>query len=378
MKILFVISSMRCGGAERVASTLITDWATSGHEISLFTWSNAETDFFPVPAEIKRYGLNQNSPSKHAVDAVRRNIKRIKYLRETIRAIAPDVIVSFMDGNNIISILASCFLNIPIVISERSNPARPGIPLPWRLLRRATYHFADALVVQSGATADWAKKTFPGVPCYVFPNPLSTEILSSAEATCNSAAGEADFRPRKKKEVVLAVGRLAPEKQFDKLIECFAQLAPGFPNWQLVIVGDGPEKAKLQAAIAASAHSQQFLLTGAITRPAPMFAESQVFVLCSRFEGFPNTLIEAMAHGTVPITFATTGGVSEIIEHQVTGFITPDGNWPLLRDELRRVMNDTALLASVGNAASIDVLRRFKISAIAPRWLQLFRELTNE
>ena len=109
-----------------------------------------------------------------------------------------------------------------------------------------------------------------------------------------------------------------------------------------------------------------------------MFAESQVFVLCSRFEGFPNTLIEAMAHGTVPITFATTGGVSEIIEHQVTGFITPDGNWPLLRDELRRVMNDTALLASVGNAASIDVLRRFKISAIAPRWLQLFTELTNE
>src|SRR3989338_7046525 len=149
MKLLAVISSLECGGSERVLSTLLNFFVEEkGLDIVLVTFLPG-TDFYKIHPGIKRVSLNVAKSSKNVLEAVL---------------------------NNILCILASIFKDVPLLISERNSPERKGIGSYWRLLRKILYPFSDCLIVQNASIAEWFKRKICKARLKVIPNPAPAII----------------------------------------------------------------------------------------------------------------------------------------------------------------------------------------------------------
>ena len=140
--------------------------------------------------------------------------------------------VAFTTDANVITLLATRGSDVPVVISERNQPDRPGLAAVHRLARRFTYPFADAVVVQTEDIASWMRKRFR-VPVHIVPNPVRMPPSNSP-------------RSLRIGPLLIAVGRLTEQKGFDILIEAFARVAAKHPDWQLAIYGEGPDRTELE------------------------------------------------------------------------------------------------------------------------------------
>ena len=103
--------------------------------------------------------------------------------------------------------------------------------------------------------------------------------------------------------MLLSVGRLTKQKGFDQLISHFATLARSHANWDLIILGEGEERTALEAQIADADLTQRIKLPGRVNNVSEWYADADLFVMSSRFEGSPNVLLEAMAHGVPAVSF---------------------------------------------------------------------------
>ena len=149
MKILFLISSLGAGGAERVASTLCSAWAERHDEVTLIsTYSASEGEaFYSLHPAVKLIQLSELilvKPNKG-----KNYWQRLRQLRKQIVENKPDLVISFLPNVNIAAILATSFTGVPCIISERSNPELQKLPWYWSLACRLMYRFADALTVQT-------------------------------------------------------------------------------------------------------------------------------------------------------------------------------------------------------------------------------------
>ena len=170
MNIAFVIPGLGPGGAERVATLLCNFWAGAGHAVTLITFEGDEAaPFYPLDQRVavRRLAASAGSGSARLLN----NINRVSRLRALLRELRPDAVVAFTTDANVISLLATLGSKIPVVISERNQPDRPGLASVHRLARRFTYPFADAAVVQTDAIAAWMRQCIPA-PVYVVPNPV--------------------------------------------------------------------------------------------------------------------------------------------------------------------------------------------------------------
>jgi glycosyltransferase involved in cell wall biosynthesis len=175
-------------------------------------------------------------------------------------------------------------------------------------------------------------------------------------------------------KVVLAAGRLTPQKGFDRLIRAFADVASVEPEWGVRICGSGRRQAHLQERIDASGLSERVCLVGAVKDLAPEMERASIFVLSSRFEGFPVVLIEAMSKGLPVVAFDCPTGPADIIENGQVGFLVSDGDVNALGEAILELIRDEQKRRRFG-AAAIDRAREFDVSAIAPRWDRLLAEL---
>jgi glycosyltransferase involved in cell wall biosynthesis len=144
--------------------------------------------------------------------------------------------------------------------------------------------------------------------------------------------------------VILSVGRLSKEKAHADLIKAFKQLCTTNPdlNCKLVIVGDGPERERLESASAQSGLSQRIIFAGQVPDVRPSYAMSDVFVLPSLTEGSPNVLLEAMA-AQVPIVATAVGGVPEIVENEDAALLVPADDPAALAAAIARLLDDAEL-----------------------------------
>lgn len=355
-RLTLLIHSLGAGGAERVLTGLANAWAGRGDAVTLLTFDDgSRPPFHPLDRRIRHLPLGIAGRSATPLHGLVNNRRRVQVLRRAFRENAPDAVVSFMVTSNVLALLAARPLGLPVVVSERSDPAAFDVGR-WRAaLRARLYPHATAVVVVTEA----ARRALPArlrEDAVVIPNPVFPP------------PGDLEREPRSgDRRRLVGLGRLSREKGFDVLLDAFARVAEVNPGWTLTIWGEGEERGRLEAQRAQLGLEGRVKLPGATRDPYRALAAADLFVLPSRFEGFPNALCEALACGVPAIAFDCESGPREILTDGVNGLLVPAADPAALAATLERAMGDPALrdrLAAAGPA----IVERFGLEAILDRW----------
>lgn len=363
MKLALVISSLGGGGAERVMTVLAKAWADAGNDVTLITLASRAQDRYPLDPAVKRVALDVAGRSSNPASAITNNLIRVRALRAAIRNGRPDAVVSFMANTNVLSVIAAAGLRVPVIVSERvfvqAQPPRGIRSLLYRLL----YRRAAAVVAQTRRAAyDIERRA--ACATVVIPNPIWREPTPCPDE-CRDPGRAPPADPRR--HTLLAVGRLAPQKGFDLLLAAFASIADRFPNWNLTILGEGRARAALTQVAASRGLEGRVALPGFDNGVRAAMRRADLFVLSSRFEGFPNALLEAMSEGMACASFDCQAGPRELIRHGENGLLVPAENVSALADTLATLMRDGNLRARLG-ARAREVGALYSLPAVIGRW----------
>jgi GalNAc-alpha-(1->4)-GalNAc-alpha-(1->3)-diNAcBac-PP-undecaprenol alpha-1,4-N-acetyl-D-galactosaminyltransferase len=368
-RLTLVVHSLALGGAERFVAMLANYWAARGEAVTVITLDSAETDTYSLAPAVQRVGLALMGTSRTVFGALWNNVRRVRRLREAIRDSSPEIVISATEKMNIVALLACRPLHVPVVIAERTDPRRHRIGPLWSLLRYWTYPWSTALVVQTAGVKQHAGRYVRGRPIYVIPNAVDPTVLGCPAD--GSSVGET------REKQIVALGRLSFEKGFDLLIDAFSRVAITHPDWTLEIVGEGPQRAELQELIDAKHLSDRIRLSGWTEQPGAVLRRSEIFVLPSRYEGFPNALLEAMACGAAVIAFDCDSGPAEIVRHDIDGLLVPAEDVAALAAALDRLLGDPDERRRLAERAA-EVIDRFSPDRVFELWEAVLRGDTPE
>lgn len=361
-RIAIVIHSLTGGGSEHVAAMMASHWAAEGRDVTIVTLDKKHNDTIALHKDVHRIGLGRMAESTGILSAIFNNIPRVCALRQVFFDIRPDRVISLTDRMNVLTILGCRGLGIQPIVAERTDPRYHPIGRVWKILRRWTYPRAKAIVVQTEAVRKYILTMAGRCPVTVIPNAVSID---------DDAGGGPEFPLDSDHQWICGVGRLSAEKGFDRLIAGFAEIAGTFPDWNLVIVGDGPARRELELQIAGYGLTGRVLLPGWYERPWRCLQNAKVFVLPSRYEGFPNALLEAMARGKACIAVDCPSGPAEIIRAGENGLLVDGGDDEELESSLGvalgRVLGSEGLRQSLGTSAE-GVLKEYSPARYFEAW----------
>jgi GalNAc-alpha-(1->4)-GalNAc-alpha-(1->3)-diNAcBac-PP-undecaprenol alpha-1,4-N-acetyl-D-galactosaminyltransferase len=350
--VLLLIGSLRAGGAERQMADMANYWAAKDWMVVLATWSGtAFRDFYPLDARVLRMDVPTRLHGATGHSRIRANLDRVLHLRRLLNSVKPDVVLSFVTESNLLTILAATALDIRVVVSERVQPAlHKALPRTWRILRRIFYGRADAVVAQTHDAALWLQNNCR-TPVTVIPNALRR---------LSEAYGE-------RSNVIVAVGRLTHQKGFDVLLRAFARIAPRFASWTVAIVGEGEERENLTRLRGELLLDNRVEFIGQTADVDTWMTQAGLVVQPSRFEGFPNVVLESMGFGAAVISANCPSGPSELIEDGVNGRLVPVDDVGALANVMAELISMPDERARLGHAAS-GVRERFRQDAVMDRW----------
>lgn len=361
MRICLLIGGLGAGGAERVMTVMANHWAAQRHQVHLLTLEGDTTPpFYALHPTVcfQALGIDGWQPSPWR--RLRATLRRIQILRGALRATRCQVVIAFMDRTNILAIATMIGLRIPLIIAQRVDPRHHPIGNLWAFLRRISYRFATALICQ---TREVAQHFTPIAParCAIIPNPV--------QAARAARQGEAPVSGR-----IFALGRLETQKGFDCLIEALPRIVTHCPKAHVVIVGAGSQEEALRAQAQRLGMHHRVDIRPPVSDPSPLFHSAECFALPSRYEGFPNALCEAMAHGLPVIAFDCPSGPRDIIHQGWDGILVPPGNVPALAESIITVLTDPVYRQALRSRAP-EIVSRFGIKQIMAAWIAMIERV---
>ncbi|MDA3877925.1 MAG: glycosyltransferase family 4 protein [Halothiobacillus sp.] len=362
-----MISSLSSGGAERVATTLANYWAEKGWEISIITLASTERDFYTVAPSVKRVPLCLTGESRGPVSGLWNNIARVRALRRVLLQEQPDIALGFMSASNILCGLACIGTGIVAIGSEHNHPPMFPLGQQWGALRRLVYPRLVAVSALTEKSAEWIRDHTGATNVPVMPNPILYPI-PAGEPARNPAEVKARLGGDK---YLFAAGRLAYEKGFDRLLAAFAQVHARRPDWRLVVLGEGPLREDLEQQCDDLGLSEVVALPGAVGNIGEWYQASDAYVMTSRYEGFGNTLAEALAYGLPAVAVDCETGPREILRHELDGLLVPQDDPDALVSALDRLMADGQLRSRFSESA-LEARPRFAVERVAAMWEELF------
>ena len=354
------------GGVERMAINMMNAMIERGNQVELFTWDRSSaTTFYPMSDEIHWYKLDMGDPSKKASYALM--FQRARVIRSLVRQQNIDVIVCFQAGPFLAMRIYLLGMGIPIIASERNSPSRfEHLKAGWyRSILFQSFRLAHRITVQ----CESYRSLYPAYlhdRIVTIPNPV---YPATAKAQLD-VAHNGRFQ-------LLSVGRLSYQKNYTVLIKAFAILAKEFPAWDLTIVGEGEERPALEYLIVENGLSGRVFLPGTTTEITEYYTNAHIFCLSSRWEGFPNALAEALAHGLPAVGYADCAGVNNLIHCGENGLLVPgNGDPAALIHTLRKIMVDKKLWTNMGFNA-ITSIAPFAPERIFDRWERVFADVAD-
>ncbi len=296
-RIALYIPELECGGAQRVFLLLARQFLAHGHCVDLVLSQARGGLMGEIPAGVRLVDLGA---MELGLGLVGLGLSSVLRLRAYLRMEKPDALLSTLTGANLVAVVARSWSGVPtrLVLREAvSLKNRPGCM--WRWMMRRAYPKADAVVTLSFAMQREVEKLLglSGRQVYCIPNPVDQEALRALSETPleDPRFGSSEF------PFILSVGRLTPQKDYETLIRAFAKMR-GWAGMHLVILGEGPERRKLEILIRKVGMQKYIHMPGYETNPWRWMRRARVFVLSSRWEGHPNALVEAISLGLPVVT----------------------------------------------------------------------------
>ncbi len=370
MNITLVISSLSSGGAERALVLLAEGFADRGHQVTFITIASKERDFYKLPSKVSRLALNIAGTSHNFIQALKNNLHRILVLRRAIKSTNPDVVISSLVATNILTILSLLNTKLPIIINEQCYKMDVNTK-KWHTIRKLAYRYANKLVSASQELDQSFQWLHPNKRVAIY-NPL-VKIPESdfiEDDFLRNLGIDLD------KHWITSMGRLTEQKGFDILINAFSRIAHRYPDWQILIIGEGYLKSKLLALVDKLNLSDQIILVGRSSNPFPILKKSEFFVMASRWEGFGMVHAEALACRLPVIATNCSAGPKEIIRHNVDGFLVLNEDVETLATTMEHLMCDSAERQRLASRA-MEVTERFNLDRILQNWEKLFEEVKN-
>ena len=363
-KILVLVSSLGGGGAERVATHLCNAWSAAGNRVSLMaTFPDDTSHGYGLSSKVQLITAANTPPGQPKT--LWRQLQRLRRLRGLIKSQQADYVVAFLTNVNVAGIIAAMGLGVRVIVCERIYPPRFPIGRALATLRRLTYPRAWRVVVQTTATEQWFAQALPRATTTVIPNPLVLPLEDAPPALAITDVIPTDAK------LMLAAGRLDRQKGFADLLQAFAQLRGDTAPWHLVVLGEGPEREALAEQIQALGLEARAHLPGWAGNMADWYSRADVFVLSSHFEGFPNTLLEAMGHGVACVAYDCPAGPADLIEDGHSGrLVAPNAGVAGLAEAMQQLIADAPYRETLAaNAAT--AAERFAEHRVVALWSEL-------
>jgi GalNAc-alpha-(1->4)-GalNAc-alpha-(1->3)-diNAcBac-PP-undecaprenol alpha-1,4-N-acetyl-D-galactosaminyltransferase len=334
-KVTLILPKLTAGGTERTAVELANFLSDKGYSVSILLMYNLPI-FFSVNENIKIY--SPEVTLKSGFNKFFNTLKILWFLRKKLKEIKPDV--TFCIGYILYALFASINLKTRVVISGRSSPLRVRFPNSkvltnlYKFLHFTLKRRVNGIIAQTEmAKVEYQKKY--GCEIVVIPNFLR----------------KINHYPENKKgKIIVNVGRLSYEKGQDFLIHAFSKLKNN--DWELWIVGGGPLQNKLQKLISQLDLNDRVTLFGEQKNVDYYLSQASIFAFSSKIEGYPNALIEGMAHSLAPVSIDCVAGPSEIIMNGKNGFLVKEGDLDAFSQSLDLLISDSVLLKNMQMEAS--------------------------
>lgn len=356
--ILFYINQIYDGGAERVIVTLANLFAEDGCRSILLT-SFRHSGEYDLSEKVHRISVEGEEKKD---GRLRKNFRRITFLRKAVLEYHPDIVVSFMSESIVRALVGTIGLDVKNLISVRANPEveyKSGIR---RFLSRTLYSMTDACVFQTNEAKGWFPRRLQKKSRIIF-NPI------------NESFYQVERRPVKGK--IVTCGRLSPEKNHKILIGAFYEVQKEFHEVSLEIYGEGVLREELQLYIDSLGISDKVFLRGKTSNVAEVLSQAELFVLSSDTEGLPNALQEALAAGVPCIsTDCPSGGPAMLIDDGYNGKLCRPKDTKGLAGCMLELLADKQRREAMGEAARKKA-RAFASDKVFEDWREYISEVIN-
>ncbi len=326
-RIVFILGSMRKGGAERVISILSRDFAGRG-------WN---TDICTLLFDGVEYELDSSTVVHELSGCGGSRIRRLPYWLKSIRKLVkkenPDVVVSFAARINIITMIACMGLHRKIVVSERNDPSMDGRSRIVDILTEMLYPKASTVVFQTRRAMNYFGEKVRKNGC-IIPNPINVAVTS--------------LSPDKNK--IVTVGSLKAQKNHMLLLDAFSDVVKKHSELVLTIYGEGSLRDQIQNRANELGIANKVFLPGKSSTVHEDIKDASVFVLSSDYEGLSNALLEAMMMG-LPCISTDCAGSDEYIEDGVNGLLTPVGDKKALASAIEKFVENDEFRKKCGEEA---------------------------
>ena len=353
-KICLINLDLNVGGAQRYMADMANFLANKGYGVHIILLNNSPI-FFDVDSSVTIV-QPQFAMKKNAAGKIKFMLQLLGYIRQSLKKINPAVILNTASPAFIL--FATLGFKHSIYLSIRCNPENTRLIESFHIplfIRRWLYKRTKGIVAQTSFAAKVLTAQMKHPNIITIPNPLRKLTVFNTP----------------KKNQIISVGRLIKSKGFDYLIKSFAEAK--IAGWQLLIVGDGPERENLEQLCNSLGVAAAVELVGSKDNVDELLQESKIFAFASLSEGFPNALLEAMGTPLPCISFDCHSGPADMIEDGVNGMLVPLKNTAMFTHKLGLLMQDENLRSKL-MAQAIKTREKYAAEKIGEDYLRLVFE----
>ncbi|TDW47120.1 glycosyltransferase involved in cell wall biosynthesis [Flavobacterium sp. 270] len=353
MNVSIIISDIsKTGGTERAVVTLANILSEKYKSVTIVSLTRTQNkgSYYAIDNRVKLSFLDNEPLPLKLSGKIRWSINTVLSLRNYLKKNKTNLIISTGHNNN--WLLPFMRLNKKMKIIACEHIVYSSIPKISRIFMRLTYRFLDKIVVLSES----AKVSFHKYSeVVVIPNAIPFKTKKESQLI---------------RKQILMVGRLSPEKGLERLVSIAIDLKKKFPDWKIVVLGDGPEMIKIEKSINETDLNDFLVLKGATKDVEKYYLDSSIYIMTSHFEAFPMVLLEAQSFGLPIVAFNCPEGPSEIIRDGHNGFLVENGNIDEFSQKVEALIESKTLRDSLGRNAKRNS-GKFSEKKIMEKWISL-------
>ena len=351
---IFFVGTLGNGGAERVISILSRKMVEQEMDVEILTYYDREV-FYDIDSKVKLKSVESSTRTNN-------KLKNLIWLRKYFKENAK-VVISFLAPFNMMAIAANLGNGIPIIVADRNDPTKVPTNKVLRKTRDVLYRFADGVVLQTRKNQEYFCEKVQRNSTVIY-NPVNLGVYARAAFEC------------KKEKVFVTAGRLMPQKNQEMMINAFHEVVKKYPDYRLIIYGEGPGREKLEQLVKELEMEQNILLPGSTKELHDQLKSAEGFLLSSDYEGMPNALIEAMCIGLPCISTKVSGATDLIIDHE-NGILTEVNDKEAFVKAILEVIECPEKKEKFSKEA-VKLNEKLEVSGIMNQWISFINKITGE